>query len=559
MLVFVRGSHGTAFVKVCHGYSPDQEHTETPMATDMQPFLSVVSSTAKHTPSETRERNESRPPSSFADRFDNVLGRTEPRRESGQPSIAARPKHAARPHTSTHSTLNPSTNSQLDKVTGSVANTRQEEISNTSVSNQTQEADSDSGQDEQTTKVHKKATQQATLSPEELLAAGMATQVQMEEPSTGQTPSPSDGTGKSADAPVGKMSSASATDLPSVNTQSNALTQGTPALTPGQRPGQLPTDATASGEANHSAGPTESSEKPSPETEKGDAGQLIQAQNQNTSPETSTILTESFIKEGQIEPDKTRLTAAAGSAPMTEKSGPGLNTSDPGELQSQFDSVMRVSDISTGQNASSAGQFAGKDFSSSPDSRSDPDHPKSNLLPSDENSLRPQFLDQTTGVSPSAPSSGDSRVGRSETAQATAIHASGSERISELQGTFSSAQSVTLDLDPLDMGPLRVRIMMTDQTVHAHIRTEHGELGQGLLQQGQSLEASLRTTGLEMGMLRVTVDQQQQGRGENPWAFQQQPGRSGTAPGLSSAPGEEERVSRAEYGVRNNGRVSFFA
>ena len=243
---------------------------------------------------------------------------------------------------------------------------------------------------------------------------------------------------------------------------------------------------------------------------------------------------------------------------MTEKSGPSLNTSDPGELQSQFDSVMRVSDISTGQNASSAGQFAGKDFYPSPDARSDPDHPKSNLLPSDENSLRPQFLDQTTGVSPSA-TSGDSRVERSETAQATAIPASASERISELRGTFSSAQSVTLDLDPLDMGPLRVRIMMTDQTVHAHIRTEHGELGQGLLQQGQSLEASLRTTGLEMGMLRVTVDQQQQGRGENPWAFQQQPGRSGTAAGLPSAPGEEERVLRAEYGVRNNGRVSFFA
>ena len=98
------------------------------------------------------------------------------------------------------------------------------------------------------------------------------------------------------------------------------------------------------------------------------------------------------------------------------------------------------------------------------------------------------------------------------------------------EGLFLPAQSVTLDLDPLDMGPLRVRIMMTDQTVHAHIRTEHGELGQGLLQQGQSLEASLRTTGLEMGMLRVTVDQQQQGRGDNAWAFQQQPSRPGLPP-----------------------------
>ena len=192
---------------------------------------------------------------------------------------------------------------------------------------------------------------------------------------------------------------------------------------------------------------------------------------------------------------------------------------------------MRVNDISNSQNASSAGQFAGNGFSLSSDARSEQDPPKSNLLPSEDNSLRPQFLDQTTGVSPSAPPSGDGRAGRSEMGQPTPIHASESERISELRGTFSSAQSVTLDLDPLDMGPLRVRIMMTDQTVHAHIRTEHGELGQGLLQQGQSLEASLRTTGLEMGMLRVTVDQQQQGRGDNAWAFQQQPSRPGTASG----------------------------
>lgn len=101
--------------------------------------------------------------------------------------------------------------------------------------------------------------------------------------------------------------------------------------------------------------------------------------------------------------------------------------------------------------------------------------------------------------------------------------------------------------------------MMSEQTVHAHIRTEHGELGQSLLQQGQSLEASLRTTGLEMGMLRVTVDQQQQGRGENAWAFQQQQGRQGLAAGGSTTVGEDEQVIRAAQDLYSNGRVSFFA
>ncbi|MEP7152394.1 MAG: flagellar hook-length control protein FliK [Nitrospira sp.] len=528
------------------------------MATDMQPFLKTVSSAAKQTPSEMRDRNASVAPSSFADRFDTLLGRAESRRVSGQPSVAARPKSAAPSHTPAHSAINSPTHSPTDKLSGTAANARQEGVSNKSEPNRTQKEDSDSGQDEQTTEVHEKTTQSATLSPEILIAAGIASQALTGEPPAGQAASLSEGAGKSADATVGEVPSAPATGLSSADSQSGATTQSVPALPPGQTVGHMPADTTANADVTRSAEPAQTSNIPRAETGNADASQVSQSQNQTTLPETRTSLSENSIKEAQIEPEKSTLAAAVVSAHMTEKPAPGA-AQDPGDLQSQFDSVMRVSDISTGQNASSAGQFSGKEFSSSPDSRSDPDHPKSNLLPSEDNSLRPQFLDQTTGVSPSAPPSGDSRVGRHETGQTIPIHASESERISELRGTYPSPQTVTLDLDPLDMGPLRVRIMMTDQTVHAHIRTAHGELGQGLLQQGQSLEASLRTTGLEMGMLRVTVDQQQQGRGDNAWAFQQQPGRPGLASGLPSAPGEEERASRAEHGIHNSGRVSFFA
>lgn len=130
--------------------------------------------------------------------------------------------------------------------------------------------------------------------------------------------------------------------------------------------------------------------------------------------------------------------------------------------------------------------------------------------------------------------------------------------MTELRGAPSFTQSVTVDLDPLDMGPLRIRIMMADQTVHAHIRTEHGDLGQGLLQQGPSLESSLRTTGLEMGMLRVTVDQQQ-GRGENAWLFQQQQGRPTSDAGRSSGTGEADGTVGTRNGPRNDGQVSIFA
>ena len=115
------------------------------MATDMQPFLSVVSSTAKHTPSETRERNESRPPSSFADRSITCWQELS-LAESPASHRSLRDPNMPRALTHQRIPLKPSTNSQLDKITGSVANTRQEEISDTSDSNQTQEADSDSGQ-----------------------------------------------------------------------------------------------------------------------------------------------------------------------------------------------------------------------------------------------------------------------------------------------------------------------------------------------------------------------------------------------------------------------------
>jgi len=152
------------------------------------------------------------------------------------------------------------------------------------------------------------------------------------------------------------------------------------------------------------------------------------------------------------------------------------------------------------------------------------------------------------------------KSGRSEAGQPAAVlRAAESERMNELRGASPVSQSVMLDLDPLDMGPLRVRVMMSDQTVHAHIRTEHGELGQGLLQQGQSLESSLRTTGLEMGMLRVTVDQQQ-GRSDNAWMFQQQhQDRQTASSGRRSTTGEEDRSARGETGDYTNERVSIFA
>ncbi len=216
--------------------------------------------------------------------------------------------------------------------------------------------------------------------------------------------------------------------------------------------------------------------------------------------------------------------------------------------------------LNEGQGEAGAGQYLEKDSQRFSDSSSGSDRFAPNAAPTIEPNDRSTFFDRMNGLNQPAPQASDSTSGRSETGQTTTVaRAFESERVSEFRGAAQFSQSVTLDLDPLDMGPLRVRVMMSDQTVHAHIRTEHGELGQGLLQQGQSLESSLRTTGLEMGMLRVTVDQQQ-GRGDNAWMFQQQQqGRPGSAAAPPSAAREEERSVRREQGIESSERVSFFA
>lgn len=175
----------------------------------------------------------------------------------------------------------------------------------------------------------------------------------------------------------------------------------------------------------------------------------------------------------------------------------------------------------------------------------------------DEGTMRTSFQERMAVTNQPATIASDGLSAGEATGNASVRHAAAAERVSELRESTSFSQSVTLDLDPLDMGPLRLRVMMSDQTVHAHIRTEHGALGHGLLQQGPSLESSLRTTGLEMGMLRVTVDQQQ-GGGQQAWEFQQQ-ARSGGGSGRPTGSKDEDRQTRATTEMYGNGRVSIFA
>lgn len=271
---------------------------------------------------------------------------------------------------------------------------------------------------------------------------------------------------------------------------------------------------------------------------------------------------EEFLGTEKTEPDKVKHAIAAVALMKQDGQVQAPVASNHTEGTALVEAMAQGSATSGAEGSAAAEQHLAEDSGRFSDSTGESHHPAPDVPTAGEGLNRPLFLDRINGLGqPAGAAIDDASRGQDGAHSTGVLRASDADRLGEFGGTTPFSQTVTLDLDPLDMGPLRVRVMMNDQTVHAHIRTEHGELGQGLLQQGQSLESSLRTTGLEMGMLRVTVDLQQ-GRGENAWIFQQQPqsqNRSSSPDMSNAAAREEERGVRAERGVESNERVSIFA
>lgn len=71
-----------------------------------------------------------------------------------------------------------------------------------------------------------------------------------------------------------------------------------------------------------------------------------------------------------------------------------------------------------------------------------------------------------------------------------------------------SAPSVQFDLPNTDFGNLRVRVVLSEQTVHTHMVTDRADLGRLLVDRQDYLGAQLSTAGLDLGQLRVQVDRQ---------------------------------------------------
>ncbi len=77
-----------------------------------------------------------------------------------------------------------------------------------------------------------------------------------------------------------------------------------------------------------------------------------------------------------------------------------------------------------------------------------------------------------------------------------------------------SSKSVQFDLPATEFGQLRVRVVLSEQTVHTHMVTDRPDLGRLLVDRQDHLGAQLSTAGFDLGQLRVQIDRhgnQQQG------------------------------------------------
>lgn len=517
------------------------------MATDLQPLGNRLPNQGANSASELRDRYDGSQRASSSERFDSMLEQAEVRR-SGSGRESSKSRRAPAAYMQGGGSSPAVSAAERDKRSVPVENRHERSrVDDHPASGKEAVRASDPERDkDDVTEPRNEPDDGSTVRQEQFLAA-VVPPIVASEPIVVQTTAASDQSALSekvpvlsASAPTGEAPVQAASALPAPVTQ-------------GQTTGKEITGDPVQTQAT----PTKAADIHGTAAGKADASFPSHLQGQVVVDETAMSLPEMPAAESAKGSDGTKAVAALLRAGET-KTSPAV-VGDQIDLAPVPDVVMRPGPFSESQGAWSSEQFSKGGRQQFSDASGEGVPSKSHPLSTDDGTIRPLFLDRAGGMGQSVPPSNDGVSGRSDAGTVTIQRASESERMTELRGASPFAQTVTVDLDPLDMGPLRIRVMMADQTVHAHIRTEHGELGQGLLQQGQSLESSLRTTGLEMGMLRVTVDQQQ-GRGENAWMFQQQQGRSLPASGQPTTPGEEERTVRMGNSSHNNsGGVSIFA
>lgn len=80
-----------------------------------------------------------------------------------------------------------------------------------------------------------------------------------------------------------------------------------------------------------------------------------------------------------------------------------------------------------------------------------------------------------------------------------------------------TVQAIQVNLDPNDLGRMRIRVVLADSTVHAQVSTEYTDVGQFLINRRDQLESALEASGLDMGQFRVHIDREGSGQSANDW------------------------------------------
>ena len=536
---------------VCLDKSQGTQQTGIFMATDMQPLFSAFPNHKTPAVSEGRDRRPMVQQQGPSRDFGSVLGRAEARQTMAKhdaPSVRSTAKPGTQARLSTHSKSEAS-NPQSER--SRVSRSEEQTLTRSEgVREKSEEPSEEAAKKDDAPETKNKASDQGA--PQEILVAAMMVPAALPE---GHATAPSVVGANQTEGAIEEEGGATASDH-----ETTSAAQTTAAIPAGETEGQTLTITSPAVTAEAGKELKAPGEKAQKENVPNEGADMPQTDGQVPAPGPQLTRSDEALLSVSIDPDKMKPLFAAMTLSKQDPKVVEQGPADQVDRSTVLNALSQGAPFGEGQEPSGAGQYLGKDSQGFSDSSGGEDRSAPNPASTIDASNRPGFIERMNGVNQPTPSASDSGSNRSETGPTTNVaHVSASERLSELRGAQQVSQSVTLDLDPLDMGPLRVRVMMSDQTVHAHIRTAHGELGQGLLQQGQSLESSLRTTGLEMGMLRVTVDQQQ-GRGDNGGMFQQQQqGRPWPAGAPHSAAAEEDRGVRREQGFESSERMSIFA
>ena len=89
-----------------------------------------------------------------------------------------------------------------------------------------------------------------------------------------------------------------------------------------------------------------------------------------------------------------------------------------------------------------------------------------------------------------------------------------------------ATHAVQFDMAPADFGHLRVRVVLSDHTVHTLMKTDRAELGQMLMGQQEQLNTQLSAAGLDLGRFQVQVNQERTHHSGQEWPSQAQGGTS---------------------------------